>query len=405
MVEKPDETPLLRRIASLLVAIAGSCGQSLIFSALPPALPLIAAHFGGGQKGAFFAQMLMTMPSLGLLLGGLVSGLVVDRGGLRRVMIMSMFFYGALGACGLFVTDAYLLLGTRFMFGLAASCLTVSCTAFVIIQFQGTARHRAFSWQGAATGATGIVAVFLSGALVGGGDWRSPFILYPLMVALPLIAAVFVVPSVARATDLPRMAMEEVPTRSLWPVYLTIMPLTTIIITGSVQLPFLLVEKGIVDPMAQTVAIGGGHGASIVGALLFPLLLKRGGEGGTLCACLALIGAGLLGSAGAAGLFGVVAMNVAFSLGIGIVMPFFPYLIASRASELTRNRALGWFSSAAFVGAFFNPPLMAFLGKFLSLQEIYVALGIAMALAALVPLGFFAKGGLSRIEARLMKRR
>jgi MFS family permease len=90
----------------------------------------------------------------------------------------------------------------------------------------------------------------------------------------------------------------------------------------------------------------------------------------------------MLGCAFAAGLWTMLAANFLFALAIGMLMPYFPYLIATRAGEAARNRALGLMTTAIFTGIFVNPPLIALLRTAFSLSAIYYALGAMLAMIA-----------------------
>ena len=52
----------------LIIAVIAFAGAFLgtVFTTVAPVLPLIAAHYGGGQHGAFVAEWLLTMPSIGI---------------------------------------------------------------------------------------------------------------------------------------------------------------------------------------------------------------------------------------------------------------------------------------------------------------------------------------------------
>ena len=74
-----------RRLAFSLV-LAVTLVASMIFTVLPPILPALAEHFGGGQKGEFAAQLGLMTPSIGWLLGAAVVGWVMPRVGIRATV-------------------------------------------------------------------------------------------------------------------------------------------------------------------------------------------------------------------------------------------------------------------------------------------------------------------------------
>ena len=50
----------------------------LLFCAVAPVLPALAAHFGGGDGGAFSAQMVMAVSTLGIIAGASPAGWLVE---------------------------------------------------------------------------------------------------------------------------------------------------------------------------------------------------------------------------------------------------------------------------------------------------------------------------------------
>src|SRR5258708_7795349 len=82
-------SPAHRRLAFAAV-LAAAVGACLVYTVLPPVLPALALQFGGGRQGELGAQMAMTSPSLGWLIGGGFSGWGVKRFGTRRTSIAAI---------------------------------------------------------------------------------------------------------------------------------------------------------------------------------------------------------------------------------------------------------------------------------------------------------------------------
>src|SRR5277367_320595 len=107
----------------LIVAVIASAGAFLgmVFTTVAPVLPLIAAHYGGGDDGAFAAEWLLTMPSIGIVVGGPISGWFVERFGARTVLLVCFGIFGLAGLSGLFIENSSLLLASRFIVGITAA--------------------------------------------------------------------------------------------------------------------------------------------------------------------------------------------------------------------------------------------------------------------------------------------
>ena len=80
------ERPWAAGPLGIAVMLTGAMFSGLIFVAVGPVLPMLASHFGGGNQGAALAQWTMTVPSVGLVFGGLFGGWIFDRFGPRQVL-------------------------------------------------------------------------------------------------------------------------------------------------------------------------------------------------------------------------------------------------------------------------------------------------------------------------------
>jgi hypothetical protein len=102
----------------------GMMGQALAFTAFAPALPQMARDLG--EHGQLAAQMSMALAALGVMIGSLPIGWILEKTGTRSTMLAGLLAYGAAGAGGLVLRDATLLLATRFMVGFAAACVVTT---------------------------------------------------------------------------------------------------------------------------------------------------------------------------------------------------------------------------------------------------------------------------------------
>src|SRR5271166_5969845 len=103
-----DRGSLLQQGSVLLFAtlMLGHFAQGLTFTAFAPALPQLAHYFGGGSQGELVAELTLTMSALGMMIGALASGWIVDRLGYRTVLLGALLCYGVFGSGGLFLESA-----------------------------------------------------------------------------------------------------------------------------------------------------------------------------------------------------------------------------------------------------------------------------------------------------------
>src|SRR6202046_1577078 len=117
----------------LAVFVMASTGTflAMVFIVVSPMLPLVADHFGGGADGAFVAQWILTMPSIGVIIGGPTTGWFVERFGARVVLFTCLVIFAVFGAAGLIVEGQVVLLASRLIVGLSATGLVTAAMAII----------------------------------------------------------------------------------------------------------------------------------------------------------------------------------------------------------------------------------------------------------------------------------
>jgi MFS family permease len=265
-----------RRVAAIAVLLSAAPGMALMFAAIGPALPLIAAHFGA-ERGAMQAQMIMTMPGIGVVAGGAVGGFTIARLGVRATLFAALFIYAVAGAAGLYVTGIWGLIAARFLLGVAVAHISNCCLTLLGSWFDGPARARMLGAQAGVAGAVSVTMLVLGGTLAQYGGWRAPFLLY--LAALPILAlALAAVPrqaapaQVADRADWPAIFV-------LWPLYLLVLGLFLAYFMTSVQFSLLLAGDGISNAVTRSIVIGSGVGAGgLAGAAFGPVYRRLGGR-------------------------------------------------------------------------------------------------------------------------------
>lgn len=367
---------MLERVLIIVILASGMC-SAIMYSSITPVLPGLAAFFGGGEQGSFLAQTIMTMPGLGMMVGGPLSGLLIERLGERRVIIVSILMFSLTGAAGLLLSDAVALLASRFLVGVAASSFTTASLTLMSWRFPLELRTRLLGYQSAVGAGMGLVALLAAGASADLGSWRTPFSFH-LLGLLFLLLAILAVPGprLGSATG-PRAAGSLKP---LLPIYLCCVPLFITVFTTSVQAPFLLESVGVDSAGLQSRILALGVLGHVLGAWSFGTLMVRLGKRGSLALALGLMSLGhlLLGLADSAA---AVAIGcVVTSLGSGMLVPYLTHMLVERAPPALRGRALGLFPVFTFLGSLLNPlayaPLMSWLGVHGALLVAGAALGV-----------------------------
>src|SRR6185312_892205 len=118
----------------LAVFVMASTGTFLgmVFTVVSPALPLIIAHFDRGGDGLFMATWILTIPSIGVIIGGPTTGWLVERYGARAVLFACLVLFALFGVAGAMTENQSLLLASRLVVGLIATGLVTAAMGIIV---------------------------------------------------------------------------------------------------------------------------------------------------------------------------------------------------------------------------------------------------------------------------------
>lgn len=360
---------------------------AIIFTAMAPVLPNAAAAFGGGERGAFFAEGLLTAPSIGLMLGGPIMGLMVERFGPHRVLPTALLLYAVSGTMGLYVTDPWPLLVARGVQGFAAAGFPTSILVLISRHFDETGRARIVGLQGAVGSTTSIILGIVGGTIASNGGWQAPFALYGLSLIMLVVAAVVL-------KHLPRVAAVAVADRRPWRedlrdigklshIYALKLVFFAAIYLTSLQVPFLLEANGVIDPAQRAWILASTAVTSAIFAGCYGWIEPRLGRGKIFFLLWLLFAVGLF-------VLGVSQTALTTTIGCaiigvaeGIASPFLVVWLLASAPERVRGRAIGLNSTALFLGQVLIPFAFAPLRQSFGIHGAFIATGVPMLIAAL----------------------
>ncbi len=127
------------------IILAGGPAISLATSLIQAVLPSIEADLARGPDDAFLVKMLVGVNGAAMVIGAALTGFLVDRFGLRRVMALNYAVYALAGTAGVYLNDLHLLIVSRFVLGLAAAG-AVTGSIIIINARLGTAQRA--TWLG-----------------------------------------------------------------------------------------------------------------------------------------------------------------------------------------------------------------------------------------------------------------
>lgn len=168
-------------VAHLLLLIA--CLPILGMLVIAPVLPDIQRHFAMTPGAAYLAPLVLTAPSLSIVLLSPLSGRLASRIGRKRLILVALLLYTLAATAPLYLNDIYAIIATRLVVGVAEATLMTVSTMLIGDYFSGSSRDRYLSMQVIYTSVSAVIFLIVGGIL-GQAGWRIPFATYfvPLLL-------------------------------------------------------------------------------------------------------------------------------------------------------------------------------------------------------------------------------
>src|SRR5882757_11329811 len=97
----PPRKLTTRDYLAMAVMVSGGWWMALIFTAIAPILSTMSDELGGAKNGYWIGQLTMTIPDIGIIVGGPIAGLLVERYSARMLLFASFALYAVAGAAGM----------------------------------------------------------------------------------------------------------------------------------------------------------------------------------------------------------------------------------------------------------------------------------------------------------------
>jgi MFS family permease len=338
-------------LGAKIVILCGGLIASLALMAIASVLPQIDHALAVTAGDHMLVKQLVGAVALAMVVGASTVGFLIDRLGIRRVLIGAAIVYAIAGTAGLYLGDLRSLLVSRLFVGVSAAAIQVACITLINTRLEGVARAK---WMGLHISIAMITAIFahpVAGAL-GELSWRLPFALYALGLILIPAAIVQrdVVPG-ARDTVAADPAAERLLRWFPFRYILLAFAIGSLALMPSVQVPFLLREKGLVHPSTIALVL---TADSLAGALMAMLYGRARAHISAHAAFAFAFGAaaiGLLVAALADSVAVVVAGLLIYGLGIGWFVPNLMTALSARVTPAHQGRAAGIVKAAHFLSA------------------------------------------------------
>jgi MFS transporter, DHA1 family, multidrug resistance protein len=331
------------------------------FAMLPTIAPY-AEHLGAGLTGV---GVVIGAYSLTNLVFNVVGGVLLDRAGRRRLLVVSLALISLSMLCYPLVSSVEALVAIRLLHGVGGGILVPAVFTVLGDLAPPGAQGRAMGRAGAVIGVAAVVGPALAGALRQVGGFGAVFLAVAFTAGAGALLAARVLPaatpSPTSVTVGPRLGLllQDRAFRTAC--------LAAFVFTGAVgSLAAFL--PGHVEGMGFAASVSGGlftlfaiAAAAIMVGPLAALADSRGARGPTGG------GLGLLG--GALGLLaagpmiaGTTVAAVVFGAGFGLAFPAMASVVAGAAGSVGRGRAFGLFMAFYSLGFVTVPPLGGAVG-------------------------------------------
>lgn len=362
--------------------------MALMFTALGPVLPAIAEHFGNrGIDGSLVAQLVMTMPGIGIVVGGWLTGWIGDKLGPRHLLYLMLALYGGAGVLGAYVDRIDVLLFLRLIVGISACGVGTATLILIGQRYQGVARARILGYQGGAGAFFGVASLLVAGRVAESSDWRGPFALYLFSFFILIAAAVSLGRTEESRHDTadPGVPTEAGPSswriiRHLWPLYGMIIVVMIAHFTNAVQIAFLLSKDGVSSPVTQSLVLSASAVANASSSWAYGWLRSVIGPHWAFRAGLFLMAAGYLLIGCTSGAPFTALGSAVAGVGSGVLLPHLSYLLLDSAPVDMRARAGGLFYSFVYIGDFLNPVVATPIRYVAGIHGVFLVMGILVAL-------------------------
>ncbi|MFD8814737.1 MFS transporter, partial [Streptomyces sp. NPDC059627] len=259
----------------ITLLMAGSCLPILGAVLIAPVLPKMKDHFAGVPGVDALVPVSLTIPALSLALLAPFAGVVVDRLGRKRLLVVATVLYALVGTAPLWLDSLGAIVASRALVGVVEAAIMTCCTTLIGDYYSGRQRDRYLAMQ-TMCASIAATAFFVLGGAAGSAGWRAPFWAYAASLLLaPAMAAFLPKPSRTQPSVTEATAPTEPTGRGAfpWRPLAGICALTVfgavMFYTVQVEMSFLLDDMGVTDTGIIGLAIAASSVATVVGAVVF----------------------------------------------------------------------------------------------------------------------------------------
>jgi MFS family permease len=383
--ESEDQMRDRRTEITTQAAVMGLAAMTIMANAtIAASLPGLSDHFAALPGAETMAALVVTLPSLSIVLTAGGMGWLADRYDRQRLLALVAGLYALGGTVGLWADSLWLILAGRLVLGVGVAGTMTLAFTWASDLWQGAARARFLGRQGAAVSAGGI-AFMLLGGMASSVHWRGAFAVYALVLPVAGFALWALRDARGSGTAEPQGGVPGgFPLRA----YAFVATLAFLLMVGfymvPTRLPYVLRAMGVANPahagaiMATTTLI------ALPFSLAFGRIRARFPAVALFGWSLGMIGLGLCIISVAQQPVTVVVATMAIGSGLGLAMPNAMSWFMAQVPANWRGRASGLLTMAFFTGQFASPLISALLVAHQGLAASFAIEGSALMAVALL---------------------
>ncbi|MFD1612317.1 MFS transporter [Sphingomonas tabacisoli] len=371
--------------------------------AMGPAVPTMIQHFASDPDARRDVPAMIGAPGLAMALLAPFAGLLVDRFGRRRLLLVATALYGVFGAAPLLLDSLDQIYVSRLLLGVSEAGILTVVNTLIGDYWDDRGRKNWLFLQG-------ILGPFIAAVvslIVGYAShlqWNGVFFVY--LVAFPIWAAMFVwlfEPQKRADTGQPDVGTAP---KTRFPIGNALLIAAVTFFASMLYYVFIIngalafAEVGVTEPERYGALIFLPSLFILLGAALFRLLAHRRNTL-QLGVVLLLMGLGLAGIGLARSVPAIVAALVVQQTAAGMTVPSLIAWTQTKFGFEHRGRGMGIWTGAFFLGQSQSPRLVHLIDASVgSMQGAFLVAGIAGLAGAAVALVMTAAGGTATASVR-----
>ncbi|MDZ7899207.1 MAG: MFS transporter [Arcicella sp.] len=348
--------------------------------ALMPAVPTLMEHFKDVPNKDLLVPMILTAPGICIALIAPFAGVLVDKYGRRKLVIIFTAVYGLGGILPFFLDGFNTVITGRLLLGVGEAFVLVIGNTLLGDYFAPKDRSKWLTVQIFFGSIAAALLLSLSGHLANMG-WNYPFLVYAISFLITVLSLLFIFEPEEKFTS----AIDEVSSDAKFPIKSTIWVFLITFCVSILYFVYTIHFSRALDAMGIKDRIQLGNMSAItstavpLGALIFGMMSKRP-FWQQMALMFLLFAIGLVGIGIAKDPTTAMAVGWIQQLGCGMTIPVLVAWGLNTFPVQFRGRGMGFWTSAFFLGQFLNPVFVSGITNFSGgVQPTFLVVGIICA--------------------------